>query len=282
MKARAQSHLIGRRDLNPGWLLLYAATFALAALCAWVRVLFVALVLLILNWLAGLIFGTEASEATLNWLALLIGFAPLAISLATLVYPFGGWWFQQQQGGRRPSERERALFESAFAELQRSDQELRAPRHWFVVEDSEADACTYADALMVTRGMLEGRSFPAVLAHELGHLNSSDARVSAAVYRMTTPPREPVGFPFRLISFLASGRAAMALMRTPWAIYWRAREKAADAYAAALGQAEPLAAYLDTHALEGDLPTPFKAFGDSSHPWTEHRIEDLEAEEFDE
>jgi hypothetical protein len=38
-----------------------------------------------------------------------------------------------------------------------------------------------------------------------------------------------------------------------------------------------LAAFLDVYALDGDLPIPFKAFGDTSHPWTEHRIDDLEA-----
>ena len=74
------------------------------------------LVLVIVNWLAGWIFGP--SEEATSTLALLIGFAPLAVSLATLVLPFGGWWFQQQSGGRRPSERERAVFEAAFAQLQ--------------------------------------------------------------------------------------------------------------------------------------------------------------------
>ena len=35
--------------------------------------------------------------------------------------------------------------------------------------------------------------------------------------------------------------------------------------------------FLDTHALAGDLPIPFKDFGDTSHPQTEHRSDDLEA-----
>jgi Zn-dependent protease with chaperone function len=63
----------------------------------------------------------------------------------------------------------------------------------------------------------------------------------------------------------------------PWAMYWRRREAVADAYAAKLGQGPALAGFLDTHALDGDLPIPFKDFGESSHPWTEHRIDDLEA-----
>jgi Zn-dependent protease with chaperone function len=272
MNERLSAHLIRPGDLNPGWVLLYAVTLALQAFCAWLRALAAALVLLIVNWIAGWSLPIDA-------LPLVIGFMPLAISLATLTLPLGGWWFQQQQGGRRPSERERAVFEAAFEQLRGANPDLRAPRRWFVVEGPEANACAYADTLMVTRGLLESPSFPAVLAHELGHLNSSDARVTAAIHRMTTPPREPMEFPFRLIAFLISGRAAMTLVRTPWAIYWRRREAVADAYAARLGQGPALAGYLDTHALAGDLPTPFKDFGDTSHPWTEHRIEELEAEE---
>ena len=175
-------------DLNPGWVLLYAVTWALQAFCGWLRSLAAALVLLIVTAIAGW-------NLPINELALVIGFGPLFVSLATLVLPLGGWWFQQRQGGRRPSERERAVFEAAFEQLQGADPDLRAPRRWFVVEAPEPNACAYADTLMVTRGLLESPSFPAVLAHELGHLNSSDARVTAAVYRMTTPPRNRWSFP---------------------------------------------------------------------------------------
>ncbi len=270
MNARLSAHLIRPGDLNPGWILLYAVTWALQVFCGWVRSLAAALVLLIVTWIAGWNLPIDA-------LALVIGFGPLFVSLATLVLPLGGWWFQQQQGGRRPSERERSVFELAFAELAQVDPDLRPPHRWFVTDEADPNACAYADTLMVTRGMLESPSFPAVLAHELGHLNSSDARVTAAVHRITVPPRNPVGFPFRALAFLTTGRIAMALVRTPWAMYWRRREAIADEYAARLGQGPALAGYLDTHALEGDLPTPFKDFGDTSHPWTEHRIDDLQA-----
>lgn len=275
MTPRPSSYLIGRRDLNPGWIALYGATWALQWF-SWPFRYFGALAVL---WLANAIAGWNLP---IHYMALAIGFGPLAISLLTLVYPAGGWWFEQQQGGRRPSEREQAVFREAFAELQRFDPDLRPPRRWFVLEDPEANACAYADTLLITRGMLDSPSFPAVLAHELGHLNSSDARVSAALYRITTPPREPVRFPFRLIAFLVSGRVGMFFLKQPWAIYWRHREKVADAYAANLGQAQALAAYLEGNALDGDLPTPFKAFGETSHPWTEHRIEGLAAHSADE
>jgi Zn-dependent protease with chaperone function len=274
MKPSTRPYLIRRGDLNPGWVPLYAGTWALMAFCGFVRAVAVVPALLILNLFAGPMLGWHLP---VDPLAMAIGYGPLFISLATLVLPLGAWWFEQSQGGRRPSEREQAVFDAAFGELQRFDPKLRPPRRWFVIDKDEANACAYADTLMVTRGMLDSAAFPAVLAHELGHLNSSDARVTAAVYRLTTPPREPVGFPFRLITYVASGRAAMALTRTPWAIYWRHRERIADEYAARLGQGSTLADYLDVHALDGDLPTPFKFLSSDSHPWTEHRIDDLEA-----
>ena len=270
MEKKARAYLIGRGDLNPGWVPLYVLTWALMALSGFVRALAVVPPL----WLIELIMGWSLP---IDLIACVIGYAPLFVSLGTLVFPGGGWWFEQSQGGRRPSEREAAVFEAAFAELASADPQLRAPHRWFVVDDPEPNAVAYADTLGVTRGILDSPAFPAVLAHELGHSNTSDARVSAAIYRLTTPPREPVGFPFRLIAYLASGRAAMALTRNPWAAYWRHREKVADEYAAKLGQGPALADYLDIHALDGDLPTPFKAFGASSHPWTEHRIERVDA-----
>jgi Zn-dependent protease with chaperone function len=269
MDSRLRDYVFGLGDLNFGWIPLYVVTWGLLAVCGWLRSLALALILLIVTWIMSWNLPIDA-------LALVIGFAPLAISLGTLVLPLGGWLFQQQEGGRTPSGRERAVFEAAFEQLRGADPDLRGPHRWFVSDDPVPNAFAYAHTLLVTRGLLESPSFPAVLAHELGHLNSSDARVSAAIVRMTTPPRNPVGFPFKAIAYLASGRIGMAIVRVPWAMYWRAREDVADAYAAKLDQGPELAAFLDVYALAGDVPTPFKSFGDTSHPWTEHRIDDLD------
>lgn len=270
MNSRLRDQVIGLGDLNFGWLPLYAITWVLQWFTWVFRYFAVLLVLVIVNWIGGW-------DLPVHYLALIVGFFPLAISLATLVLPLGGWWFQQQMGARRPSEREQAVFEAAFAQLRGADPDLRPPHRWSVLDDAGANACTYADTLVVTRGALESPSFAAVLAHELGHLNSSDARVTAAIHRIITWPREPLEFPFRLLGFLISGRIGFWPMQIPWAMYWRRREDVADAYAAKLGQGPALGAYLDAYALEGDLPTPFKAFSKDTHPWSEHRIEDLEA-----
>jgi hypothetical protein len=58
-------------------------------------------------------------------------------------------------------------------------------------------------------------------------------------------------------------------------VYWRAREHHADLYAANLGQAQSLAMFLETNALEGDIPVPFIWLTDTTHPPTEHRIDRL-------
>jgi Zn-dependent protease with chaperone function len=209
---------------------------------------------------------------TVAWI---IGYGPLILSFATLLLPVGGWLWIQQSGGRTPSERERLLYEDALAVLTRADPQLRPPRRWFVLDEPSINAAAYADTLMLTRGLLESIFLEPVLAHELGHLNTSDARLAAALHRLTTPPRTRMPFPLRTISFLSSGALGVWITRTPWAAYWRAREFQADRYAAKLGQAQALARFLDTNALENDLPIPFMWLTEHSHPFTEHRIDQL-------
>jgi|ERR1035441_620411 Zn-dependent protease with chaperone function len=263
------SFVIGAEEISPGWVLLYAATFALQAFCAAVRS-FIAYPLL---WLLLTLLGKSTVLA--HPLAWVIGYGPLALSFATLLLPIGGWLWMQQEGGRTPSQREQLVYEDALAILRQADPKLRPPRRWFVIDRSDLNAAAYADTLMVTRGLLESGFLEPVLAHELGHLNSSDGRLTTALHRLTTPPRRRLRFPLRTIGFLASGAFAVWITRTPWASYWRAREFHADQYAARLGQGPALARFLDTNALENDLPIPFMWLTEHSHPWTEHRIDHL-------
>lgn len=268
--------LIRPRLLRPGWLLLYAATFALQLFCASVRYpLSYALL-----WLALKVIHQPTELAHLA--ALAVAYGPLALSLAALVLPIGGWWWQQQAGGRSASERERLLLEDAMEALRITDPGLRGPRRWFVLDQPTLNAAAYAETLMLTRGLIESQWLTAVLAHELGHLHTSDARLAAALARMTVPPRQPLRGSYGLlrrllrgILFVATGELALWVMRGPWGIYWRTREHQADQYAASLGQAEQLAEFLDLHALPWDLPIPFVWLTEASHPPTEHRIDRL-------
>ena len=260
-------YVISAEEISPGWVLLYAVTFAIQLVFAGIRWL----ITYPLLWLVFTILGK--STAPVHPLALLIAFGPLALSFATLLLPVGGWLWRQQGGARTASERERLIYEDALAILTQARADLRPPRRWFVLDEPTVNAATYADTLVLTRGLLESGYLEPVLAHELGHLNSSDARLTAALHRLTTPPRQPLRFPLRTFGLLFSGGLGAWVTRTPWAAYWRAREFSADRYAASLGQGPALARFLDTNALEHDLPIPFMWLTEHSHPSTEHRID---------
>jgi heat shock protein HtpX len=268
-KPSLSAYLIRARELAPAWLALYVASLFLQAFCAPLR----AAVSYGLLWLILTVLGK--STGSLHVAAWLIGYGPLIFSVATLLLPLGGWLWQQQSGGRTPSERERLIYEDALTVLSQAEPKLRPPRRWFVLDEPTVNAAAYADMLMLTRGLIESGYLEAVLAHELGHLNSSDARLAAALHRLTTPPRRRLRFPLRTIGFLASGALGVWVMRLPLSAYWREREFEADRYAANLGQGEALMRFLEQHALEHDLPVPFRWLTEHSHPSTEHRIDRL-------
>lgn len=208
-------------------------------------------------------------------IALIVGYGPLALSLAMLLLPLDGWWWEQSTGGRAPSEREQLVYEDAIAQLRQADPKLRAPRRWFVTDDESEQSAAYADTVMVGRGLLDSGYLEAVLAHELGHLNTSDARVTAALDRITTPPYREVRRGLNTLCFVASGAIGMWPLRAPWSAYWRSREHKADQYAASLNQAQALGEFLDERRAMIDLPIPYIWLTEHSHPPTEHRVEHL-------
>ena len=267
--SRTGEYVISPKELSPGWVMLYTATFALQLPCAAIRGFVVYPIL----WTACKLIGLPTGQ--LDLIASIIAYGPLALSLATLILPLDGWWWEQQAGGRPPSQRERLIYDDAITQLKHADPYLREPRRWFLIDKEEESAAAYADTLMVSRGLLDSGYLEAVLAHELGHLNSSDGRLTAALYRLTTPPRGHVHRGLKTISFLASGAAGMWPLRAAWGAYWRGREHHADNYAAKLGQAENLGDFLDQRRALIDLPIPFIWLTEHSHPPTEHRIDRL-------
>lgn len=261
------------REQNPTrWLSLYGATFAVHWVCAGART-FVSYEAL---WLAFTVLR-RPKPPYLHTLAILIGYGPLALSAATLLLPLGGWLWQQRIGARNPSPSELETYEQSLAQLRAVQPSLRPPWRWCVLDSARVSAAVYADTLMLTRGLLESRHLTAVLAHELGHLNTNDVRLATALVRMTIPPRTEVRRGFRTIALIATGALATSMMRIPWAVYWRAREYAADQYAANLGQAQPLALFLDEQVLSQDLPDPFPWLITDSHLVTEGRVDRIES-----
>jgi Zn-dependent protease with chaperone function len=231
---------------------------------------------------------------------------PTGWSIFALITPFGGgWWWRQNMGGREPSERERLAYQDALELLRHhSNQPLREPGSWFVIDGPQPDAAVCGNTLMLARGLLESEHVAAVLAHELGHLATTDGKLTAAINRLvihpppTTPrgqrPRDSGGVVVtsdralltvtlvggllwlarKSISF-AKGGFGLRITAPAWGSYWREREYLADLYAATLGQADELADFLEIHALIHDHPVPFIWLTEHSHPPSELRIDRL-------
>jgi Zn-dependent protease with chaperone function len=234
-----------------------------------------------------------------------IALIPTGWSLLALMTPFGGgWWWAQNMGGRDPSQRERLAYQDAIEHLQaQAPQGLRLPGFWFVLDEPLPDAAVCGNTLMLSRGLLESEYLPAVLAHELGHLDSSDGKLTAAINRLIINPlprtREKESgqqslvvaggdrllltvtmfgamlWVLRLIVRFAQGGLGLRIMAPGWGGYWRQREYTADQHAARLGQADELADFLETHALIHDHPVPFIWLTEHTHPPTELRIDRL-------
>jgi Zn-dependent protease with chaperone function len=285
---------------SPSTLMLYVATVIAEVPVIIARMVLTFVVLLLVLLIKGEPLGGAQGLAE-------IALVPTGWSVLALITPFGGgWWWAQNMGGRDPSQRERLAYEDAIEHLQaQSPGELRLPGFWFVVDEPLPDAAVCGNTLMLSRGLLESEYLPAVLAHELGHLHSSDGKLTAAINRLIINPlpktREKqsgqhdlvvaggdrllltitafgaVLWVLRLIIRFAQGGLGLRFMAPGWGSYWREREYTADEHAASLGQAEELADFLETHALIHDHPVPFIWLTEHTHPPTELRIDRLRA-----
>jgi Zn-dependent protease with chaperone function len=273
----------GARDVP--WITLYASALALQLVCATLRGAFFYLpVTLLLD-----ISGHGHSRFTASVILLTLTYGPLVWSLTALVYPIGaGQVWRTSSGGRAPSDSERQAVEAAINEIQPRDSTVRAPAIWFVLDDWELNAAVLGDALMVSTGTISDPGLTAVIAHELGHLNSTDCHLSVALGRLAWPAEiymrifdrfgETTGCLMAMLSLagqVCSGLVVVIPMRPLWAAWFRGREFKADEYAAKLGYGDELADALERHALGDDRPTPFRFISAASHPYTTHRIDAL-------
>ncbi len=264
---------------SPGFAL-YALTLAGELLSAIARAVIAAIVLEI----AGLLTGWPIPS---NPIILIVAFAPLAISLLSLlcpplIAPIDGRWWEMSTGGRPPEQDEREAFEEAFSQLQQANPRLRPPRHWFVAEDPGRNAAAYASSLRIDRGLLESPHAAATIAHEMGHLRTTDAHLTSALNLLLLKPMDtPETWPlwslaFRGLLWIASGQAVLWLTGNAWEMYWRSREFAADQYAARLGQGAALAQSLRYDALPYERSIHNMRFSRATHPYTKPRIARLQ------
>jgi Zn-dependent protease with chaperone function len=168
----------GTRDLP--WIALYAVTFGLQLVCGLIR----GALLYIPLQVAFMISGHDPNALTDDVILYVVTLGPLAWSLSALVYPVAaGEIWRASAGGRPPSEREREIVEHAITDLQGRDPGVRRPGSWFVLDDPTHNAAVLGDALAINTGAIDDPGFAATLAHELGHLNSTDGHLIAALVR---------------------------------------------------------------------------------------------------
>jgi Zn-dependent protease with chaperone function len=279
---REEASMTAKMSNTTTALVLYAITLAGQSFSAVARSFIVYLTLEIIRLLTGWPIPS-------NPIALAVAFIPLAVSLLALllpplVAPVEGHWWEISSGGRPPEQDEHDAYEHAIEQLREIDPELRAPKHWFVAEEPGTNAAAYASTMCVDRGLLESPFAAAVIAHELGHLNSSDARLASAlnlllIAPMPTPALRPLwSLPFRALAWLATGQAMLWLTGNAWDAYWRNREFAADQYAAYLGQGLALAMSLEHGSLPYERSIRRMRFSRATHPYTKPRIAKLRAQ----
>jgi Zn-dependent protease with chaperone function len=175
---------------------------------------------------------------------------------------------------------------------------VRRPRRVFVIDAPTINAHVVGTTVYVERGLITAPDLPAVLAHELGHLNSLDGRLTHATRRLMFPGTlllwrlgitnaalsmsyhplgqlsgcSCIGLYLALIIGFLGGVGTWLLLGPLWTRYWRQREFVADAYAARLGQARSLIESLEWEQTQ-DFATPWQR--GRTHPYTEQRIERL-------
>jgi len=233
---------------------------------------------------------------------LIFAFYPLAISLYALVSPSSGFILTRLSfGARDPSEHEAERLRYTIEQIRgASSAALYLPTAYYVINHTFPIAYSLGTTLYVTDALIQSPFLAPVLAHEFGHINSSDARMQLALTSLTlswlqllagglgsgavsgmfsSAVRGNVGGALFMggmasvagLSFLSRGGIGLGLLRPLWSQYWQGRDYVADQFAADCGEADGLAEYLEKYDAfdDGSL------FAAPSKPFTELRIDRL-------
>ena len=112
--------------------------------------------------------------------------APLLYSLLVLGgLPSGHVAVRRRLAGRRPEADEAEQILGVLDGLPGSD--ATRPRHIFVIDDLDLNACISGTALYANTGLLKTKYVAPVLAHELGHLRNADGRMGLALRALVVP-----------------------------------------------------------------------------------------------
>jgi hypothetical protein len=129
----------------------------------------------------GIIVPLGCSAESLAWIAAL---GPIAWSVAGLVLPGRGGVWGRRLGARRPTGEEAAALGDAIELLRSVDSSLLGPAGWLVLDDPLPAAAARGRTVVVSRGLFEHDGLAPVLAHELGHANRLDGRLTEALNRL--------------------------------------------------------------------------------------------------
>ena len=97
--------------------------------------------------------------------------------------PGRGWVWGRRLGARRPSAEEAAAVADALA-LLRAPTPTARTGSWYVLDDPLPGAAARGRTIVLSRALIESDPLAAVLAHELGHADSLDGRLTEALSRL--------------------------------------------------------------------------------------------------
>ncbi len=246
----------------------------------------------------GVLFPIGLGAESLAWAAAV---APLLWSLLAFVCPGRGPVWCRSVGARRPTGEERASIEDTLNLLEATGYSIPPTLSCWILDQPLPSAASRGRCLVLSRPLLESDSLGGIIAHELGHLETLDARLTEALDRLVflgdplaPSPSAGRGVPkaddhqaanllwvtTRWTLRFAGGGIATTILAPFWAAYWRTREYAADAFAAALGHGEDLAQHLTDFEQAFDFAHPRLPFDLAQHPPVAHRIERLHRASF--
>jgi Zn-dependent protease with chaperone function len=218
---------------------------------------------------------------------------PLLFSLAAFCDRSQGRLWRKRVGAHRASAEQQELIGRIVSRFEEIDARVKLPSWCYVVDWPRPVAFVRGRALVVSTGLLECEGLSGVLAHELGHLVSFDGVLTAALCRLGlwgdpfAPPDDDrvvdeSGWLAALVVetvrwTICVGGAQWVLRVTNWlwAPYWRSRERAADDYAASLGQAAILADHLEEVEKPCSRPQRYWFLNPFEHDPPDLRIERL-------